>query len=804
MDQSTNPADYDLVELCIDSQFYRGNVHPARSTWVAGFKHGYKAEAYHSGVFFTTDVNRHINERHSADLEAYKVAKAKYDQAMVDAIDDTAAQKELVEPKRPRRSLRKYKGWHWSPFFMLDIDTRRVGPKYDLVKEGEEEKWHKRSEEEGQAWLEANPDYVEDTDAPRVEALEVIRCLEKLGVDPELLIICFSGNKGFHIYVPTATFNPEPCVNFIYRIRWMVQHALVPMVDKEKIPYPVDSIDWQVFDRLKVLRAVNSMHQSKGWKVPIAYRTLQSTSLDQIRKRATGPNLEYEHPNWRDVAPAPQLRELWENPECEAFKKPGEQQPRKERGNAGGNEQGTDRERPRERRRRSFDMDGRITLEIGETMKVRGPVPNRPICMIKLGKEDVGSGNRHQACLMLLSTWWKEGYTADQALLLGREWLKLQKGTRHDDDYLQQQVESVYDDSFNWSCNHPLAMRNCFKQCKRYPEAERSREVALHHFPDLLDQLLEREKQEALYFLPYEPFKEEIKLRSKQVLFFVAETATGKTAFMIDVCRANSQGIDYLRSLGENIRGGCGFASLEMPREELAERGAQWILGEDQKHVASILHEQIEAEETGGNSDRYQGLKDLLYRHHGNIWVSDENGVGYKKLKAMIERGKEEHGIGLWVVDYMGRMAGKGMNQHERISAIARDMKTLARECDVVLIILVQVGRTTSKEGAPGLRSGRGSGEIEESADILITAHRPDRHEDKEMTEEDQARKKADDKRSTKGYRVKMTAHKVRGGSPGMISELWFEGRSMRFTPIKEWERQEQEYVDSYDGMYGL
>jgi len=49
-----------------------------------------------------------------------------------------------------------------------------------------------------------------------------------------------------------------------------------------------------------------------------------------------------------------------------------------------------------------------------------------------------------------------------------------------------------------------------------------------------------------------------------------------------------------------------------------------------------------------------------------------------------------------------------------------------------------------------------------------------------------------------------MTAHKVRGGQPGKQSPLWFEGRSMRFTPIKEWQQEEQEYIDSFTSTYNI
>lgn len=792
MSSTTDTGAFDLVELCLDSQYHRGNLAPARGTWRDSFKIGFKGEAYHSGSFFTSDVKRYVNEQFEADLEKWKIAKAEYDNEVIKLVDSNPEEiKKLKEPKRPKPSLRGYKGEHWSPFFMLDIDTRRVGPKWELIVENGAHRWRRRTTEEGDAFLQENPTYREDTDAARVEALEVIRCLELLGVEPESLIICFSGNKGFHVYVPTSSFDPEPCDNFIYRIRWIVQNALVPKLNTEKVPYPEDSVDWQVFDRLKALRAVNSIHQSGYWKVPISYRALQSMSFDRIREMGKGPNLNYMHPDWRNTKKSAALQLLWNNPECVSFMKPTVHQvDAKAQPPAEGVQ----------RRTRTFDVEGRVVFKADEILKLKGPVPNRPLCMIKLQNEDVGSGNRHQACLMLLATWWREGYSPEIAFTMAREWLSRQAGTRHDDDYLQQQIKSVWSDTFNWNCNHPLAMKNCFSQCRRYPEAKSGRDITLHTLEDSLEKLLEREGEEVLYFLPYEPFKSNVKLRPKQVVVFIAETATGKTAFWWDVCRVNSQGIDMLIEQGIVDRGGCGFISLEMPREELAERASQWITGSDQKFVSSILMEELDARDNGETTYRFGQLKEGMGKYYRRVRIIEEDKVDLKRLRKIIRQGKEELGIGLWVVDYMGRMSGHGANAHERLSQIARDMKTVAREEEAIIVVLVQVARSNAEKGKPNLRSGRGSGEIEESADIVITAYRPDRYEKDDSKEQPAAESK---ETKETGYQVEMTCEKQRGGSPHQKSVLWFDGASMRFTQYEEWKMKREEYVDHYTYLFG-
>ena len=47
-----------------------------------------------------------------------------------------------------------------------------------------------------------------------------------------------------------------------------------------------------------------------------------------------------------------------------------------------------------------------------------------------------------------------------------------------------------------------------------------------------------------------------------------------------------------------------------------------------------------------------------------------------------------------------------------------------------------------------------------------------------------------------------MRCEKGRRGGQGLTSDLWFEGRSMRFTPVNEMEDQTQKYIDQMNNMF--
>ena len=100
------------------------------------------------------------------------------------------------------------------------------------------------------------------------------------------------------------------------------------------------------------------------------------------------------------------------------------------------------------------------------------------------------------------------------------------------------------------------------------------------------------------------------------------------------------------------------------------------------------------------------------------------------EIRAKARRVKAEHGLGLMLIDYMQLMSGRGRveNRVQEISDIARSLKTLARELDVPVIALSQLSRAMEQrpDRIPRLSDLRESGEIEQTADLVIFIHRED------------------------------------------------------------------------------
>ncbi len=74
-------------------------------------------------------------------------------------------------------------------------------------------------------------------------------------------------------------------------------------------------------------------------------------------------------------------------------------------------------------------------------------------------------------------------------------------------------------------------------------------------------------------------------------------------------------------------------------------------------------------------------------------------------------------------------------NRVEEISAISRNLKAIAKELNIPVIALSQLNREVSKRTnkRPVMQDLRGSGEIEQNADIIILLHREEELNDAEI-----------------------------------------------------------------------
>lgn len=192
-----------------------------------------------------------------------------------------------------------------------------------------------------------------------------------------------------------------------------------------------------------------------------------------------------------------------------------------------------------------------------------------------------------------------------------------------------------------------------------------------------------------------------------------ARPATGKTAF------ATCIGLNVASSPLKPYP--VGIVSLEMGADQLVERllsMKSFISGE--KIQRGIL--------TNDEMDKLREAEQLL--REKKIYLYDENCHTVEQVVALARRARENHGMGLLIVDYLQLLsssASRDGRQYE-VADISRKLKLLAIELKIPVICLSQLSRKVEErqDHRPMMSDLRDSGQVEQDADVVIFLYRRD------------------------------------------------------------------------------
>jgi replicative DNA helicase len=111
------------------------------------------------------------------------------------------------------------------------------------------------------------------------------------------------------------------------------------------------------------------------------------------------------------------------------------------------------------------------------------------------------------------------------------------------------------------------------------------------------------------------------------------------------------------------------------------------------------------------------------------IYIDDSSGMTALEMRAKARRLKQQHGIGLIIVDYMQLMTSHARveSRQQEISAISRSLKGMSKDLNIPVMALSQLSRaveTRSGDHQPRLSDLRESGSIEQDADVVLFIYR--------------------------------------------------------------------------------
>ncbi len=236
-------------------------------------------------------------------------------------------------------------------------------------------------------------------------------------------------------------------------------------------------------------------------------------------------------------------------------------------------------------------------------------------------------------------------------------------------------------------------------------------------------------------------------LNKSDLIILAARPGMGKTSFALNIAT------NVARRSDKEVA----VFSLEMSKEQLATRLLSTEALVDSNKLRSGHLSNDDWVRLAASADVLCGLP---------IYLDDTPGTNVPQIKAKLRR---RTNIGLVVIDYLQLMEStiKSENQALRVAEITRNLKIMAKEIDVPVILLSQLNRGVESrpDKRPLMSDLRDSGAIEQDADIIMFLYRDSYY----------------NKDSAQPNVSECIVAKNRHGETGIIKLIW-DGQFTRFS----------------------
>lgn len=168
------------------------------------------------------------------------------------------------------------------------------------------------------------------------------------------------------------------------------------------------------------------------------------------------------------------------------------------------------------------------------------------------------------------------------------------------------------------------------------------------------------------------------------------------------------------------------FFSLEMPKEDIVKR----LFSMRSLVPYKLIADNKLAQPDGVQENQLFRAVDRIRNVSTNFFISDPNTISMSDLKRLSRKIKRNEDVDIIFIDYLSRINKRGMNTRmedwEVWSEFSRELKDLARDLNIPIVCLAQLNRE-AEGSSPTLANIRGTGALEQDADIVIMLHDPDR-----------------------------------------------------------------------------
>ena len=207
--------------------------------------------------------------------------------------------------------------------------------------------------------------------------------------------------------------------------------------------------------------------------------------------------------------------------------------------------------------------------------------------------------------------------------------------------------------------------------------------------------------------------KKVVGLNPGDLIIVAGRPSMGKTSFAMNI----AENIAINAPVSE--RKAVAVFSMEMSGEQLATRV---LASFGRIELGKLFTGNLDAMD----HDKLTSASAII--RESKLFIDETGGLSPMDLRARARRLKRQHDIQMILVDYIQLMQvpGKKENRTSEISEISRNLKSLAKELSVPIIVLSQLNRgvETRDDKRPRMSDLRESGGIEQDADVVLMVYR--------------------------------------------------------------------------------
>lgn len=194
--------------------------------------------------------------------------------------------------------------------------------------------------------------------------------------------------------------------------------------------------------------------------------------------------------------------------------------------------------------------------------------------------------------------------------------------------------------------------------------------------------------------------------QNSELIVIGARPSMGKTALALSM----------IEHIAVDNKIPCGFFSLEMSYEAIGQRLLSQVSRVPGFKIRSGLL----------RDNEMQSLVQAAGRcYNSPLSIVDTPNMQLLDIRAIARRMVANNGVKIIFIDYIGLISTETPTTQvwEQVSEITRSLKALARELNIPIVALCQVSRDAEGQ-EPTLAQLRGSGSVEQDADVVMFIHR--------------------------------------------------------------------------------